>query len=222
MITGQIEFEDFGTGAGRRACPHLPPRSCYKSAARNSRLRHCSPLGNFHEHFITQSTQAFAQYTWRATQKLAITIGIKNSDQALHLEQYQDNGTVGCLGGTLAKDPVTGAPICIGGVHFATHSINWNNWLPTATARYQVARSWSVYGQFAEGSEAPPTSIFDVTGGNVTTPAKATLAKTYQVGSVIKFNRWTLDTDAYYLHYQNGYASYTDITTGEPTWYIFA
>jgi len=33
---------------------------------------------------------------------------------------------------------------------------------------------------------------------------------------VLKFNRWTLDGDAYYLHYQNGYASYTDITTGEP------
>ncbi|MGD0873332.1 MAG: TonB-dependent receptor [Bryobacteraceae bacterium] len=176
-----------------------------------------TPLPNFHEHFITQSTQAFAQYTWRATKKLAITVGIKNSDQALHLDQYQDNGTVGCLGGTAAKDPVTGAPICIGNaVAFVTHSINWNNWLPTGTARYQVARNWSVYGQFAEGSEAPPTSIFDVTGGNVTTPAKATLAKTYQVGSVLKFNRWTLDTDAYYLHYQNGYASYTDIATGEP------
>jgi iron complex outermembrane receptor protein len=178
-----------------------------------------TPLGNFHEHFITQSTQAFAQYTWRATQKLAITVGLKNSDQALVLNQYQDNGTgsdVGCLGGTAAKDPVTGAPICNGGAAFVTHSINWNNWLPTGTARYQVARNWSVYGQFAQGSEAPPTSIFDVTGGNVTTPAKATLAKTYQVGSVIKYNRWTLDTDAYYLHYQNGYASYTDITTGEP------
>jgi iron complex outermembrane receptor protein len=175
-----------------------------------------TPLGNFHEHFITQSTQAFAQYTFKATQRLAITVGLKNSDQSLVLNQYQDNGTVGCLGGTAAKDPVTGAPICIGGAAFVTHGVNWNNWLPTGTARYQMARNWSVYGQFAEGSEAPPTSIFDVTGGNVTTPAKATLAKTYQVGPVLKFNRWTLDTDAYYLHYQNGYASYTDITTGEP------
>jgi iron complex outermembrane receptor protein len=178
-----------------------------------------TPLGNFHEHFITQSTQAFAQYTFKATRKLAITLGLKNSDQSLVLNQYQDNGSgsdVGCLGGTPAKSPVTGAPICNGGAAFVTHGINWNNWLPTGTARYAAARNWSVYTQFAEGSEAPPTSIFDVTGGNVTTPAKATLAKTYQVGSVLKYNRWTLDTDAYYLHYQNGYASYTDIATGEP------
>jgi len=176
-----------------------------------------TPLGNFHEHYITQSTQAFMQYTFKATQKLAITLGLKNSDQSLVLNQYQDNGgTVGCLGGTLVKTPVTLVPVCNGGAAFVTHGINWNNWLPTGTVRYQAMRNWSVYGQFAEGSEAPPTSIFDTTGGNVTTPAKATLAKTYQVGSVLKFNRWTLDTDAYYLHYQNGYASYTDIATGEP------
>jgi iron complex outermembrane recepter protein len=176
-----------------------------------------TPLGNFHEHFITQSTQPFVQYTFKATQKLAITLGLKDSDQSLVLNQYQDNGgTVGCLGGTAAKDPGTGAPICVGGAAFVTHGINWNNWLPTGSIRYQMVRNWSLYGQFAEGSEAPPTSIFDVTGGNVTTPAKATLAKTYQVGSVLKFRRWTLDADAYYLHYQNGYASYTDITTGDP------
>ena len=176
-----------------------------------------TPLPNFHEHFITQSFQAFFQYRWKATRKLSITVGIKDSNQALALDQYQDNGTtVGCLGGTAAKSPATGAPICIGGAAFIAHSIDWNNWLPTATARYQVTGNWSVYAQFAEGSEAPPTSIFDVANGAVTTPAKATLAKVYQIGSVIKRRRWTLDADAYYMHYQNGYASYTDITTGEP------
>ena len=53
-------------------------------------------------------------------------------------------------------------------------------------------------------------------GGNVLTPPKPTLAKTYQTGSVLKFNRLTLDMDAYYVHFQNGYDSYTDPTTGEP------
>ncbi len=50
-------------------------------------------------------------------------------------------------------------------------------------------------------------------GGNVLTPPKPTLAKTYQTGSVLKLNRWTLDVDAYYVHFQNGYDSYTDPTT---------
>jgi iron complex outermembrane receptor protein len=175
-----------------------------------------TPLPNFHEHFITQSFQPYFQYRWKATQRLSITVGVKDSNQDLNLVQYHDGATVGCLGGTTGKDPISGAPVCIGGAGFIAHGIDWNNWLPTASARYQVARTWSVYGQFAEGSEAPPTSVFDVANGLVTTPLKATVAKVYQAGSVIKHNRWTLDADAYYVHYQNGYASYTDILTGEP------
>jgi iron complex outermembrane receptor protein len=182
----------------------------------NTLTQQLTPLPNFHEHFITQSFQPFIQYTWKATQKLAITLGMKANWEGLVLNQYQDSATVGCLGGTAAKDPVTGAPICMGGAAFVTHAVSWNNWLPNGTAHYQATRNTAFYGQFAEGSEAPPTSIFDVTGGNVTTPALPTLARTYQIGSVIKYNRWTLDTDAYYIHYQNGYQSYTDITTGEP------
>jgi iron complex outermembrane receptor protein len=176
-----------------------------------------TPLGNFHEHFITQSFQPFAEFEWRATQRLVVTAGIKAADYKMNLNQYQDNGkTVGCLGGVASTDFKTGAPNCIGGAAFAAHSINYNNWLPTLTARYRVWRAWSVYGQFAEGSVIPPSNVFDVPGGNVLSPPKPTLAKTYQAGSVLKFNRWTLDVDAYYIHFQNGYQQYTDPATLEP------
>ena len=57
--------------------------------------------------------------------------------------------------------------------------------------------------------------MFDTLNGNPTTPAKPQLAKTYQVGSVIKFRRWTLDADAYYVHFQNAYDSYIDPSTNE-------
>ena len=77
-----------------------------------------------------------------------------------------------------------------------THSINYNNWLPTLTARYRVWNHGRSTRQFAEGSVIPPSAVFDVPGGNVLTPPKPTLAKTYQVGSVLKLNRWTLDMDA--------------------------
>jgi len=46
----------------------------------------------------------------------------------------------------------------------------------------------------------------------VTVPPKPTVAKTYQIGSVLKHKRWTLDVDAYYVHFQNAYTSYTDPT----------
>jgi iron complex outermembrane recepter protein len=175
-----------------------------------------TPLGNFHEHFITQTFQPFAEYEWRPTQKLVITAGIKDANYLMTLNQYQDNGkTVGCLGGVASSDPATGAPICVGGGAFTTHSIDYNNWLPTLTARYRVWRNWSVYAQFAEGSVIPPSNVFDVKNAVVLTPPKPTLAKTYQTGSVVKFNRWTLDVDAYYVHFQNGYDSYLDPVSTE-------
>jgi iron complex outermembrane receptor protein len=105
---------------------------------------------------------------------------------------------------------VTGAPICIGGAAFTTHSIAYNNWLPTLTARCLITDNWSAYGQFAMGGVIPPSAVFDVPGGNVLTPPKPTTAQTYQIGSSASYNRWTVDVDAYYVHFQNGYQSYLD------------
>jgi iron complex outermembrane recepter protein len=176
-----------------------------------------TPLGNFHEHFITTSTQPFAEFEWHPRPKLVVTTGIKVANYGMNLNQYQDNGkTVGCLGGTASTDPRTGAPICLGGAQFTNHRINYNNWLPNIAARYYMKQTWSAYAQFAEGSVIPPSNVFDVPNGTVLTPPKPTVAKTYQIGSVLKHNRWTLDVDAYYIHFQNGYQSYTDPTTLEP------
>ena len=180
-----------------------------------------TPLGNFHEHFITESIQPFGEFEWLATQRLAITAGIKAADYYMSLVQYQDNGkTVGCLGGVASTYPTTagvfaGAPACLGGVQFAAHRINYNNWLPNIAARYRIMRGVSAYAQFAEGSVIPPSNVFDVPGGNVLTPQKPTLAKTYQTGVVTQYNRWTLSADLYYVHFQNGFDSYTDPTTNE-------
>jgi len=175
-----------------------------------------TPLPNFHEHFITQSIQPFAEYEWHPMRRLVVIAGIKDANYDMHLNQYQDNGkTVGCLGGVASTDPVTKAPICIGGVNFAIHSINYNNWLPNIALRYQVRNNWSAYAQFSEGSVIPPSNVFDVPNGNVLTPPKPTLAKTYQIGSVLKNRRWTLDTDLYYIHYQNGYQSFFDIASND-------
>jgi iron complex outermembrane receptor protein len=183
-----------------------------------------TPFGNFHEHFITESIQPFGEFEWHPLSKLAVTAGIKAADYYMSLVQYQDNGkTVGCLGGVATTYPSTagpfaGAPLCLGGAQFAAHRINWNNWLPNINARYRVYRGWSVYGQFAEGSVIPPSNVFDVPGGNVLTPLKPTVAKTYQAGTVVQNNRWTLSGDFYYVHFQNGFDSYTDPATLEPVY----
>ena len=176
-----------------------------------------TPLGNFHEHFVTQSIQPFAEYEWHPTGRFSLTVGVKAADYNMALNQYQDNGkTVGCLGGTLTTLKGAGWPICVGGGAFTTHEINYNNFLPNVAARYQIKANWSTYAQWSEGSVIPPSGVFDVPGGNVLTPPKPTLAKTYQAGSVLKYRRWTLDTDAYYVHFQNNYDTYLDPDSGEP------
>jgi iron complex outermembrane receptor protein len=177
-----------------------------------------TPFGNFHEQFITQSFQPFAEFEWHAAPKLVIVAGVKAANYAMGLNQYQDAKIVGCLGGTTVKaNTTTNTPaLCIGGPAFTHHDIDWNNWLPNIAARYYIKSKWSAYAQFAEGSIIPPSAVFDVTNAQVLVPPKPTLAKTYQIGNVVKFNRWTLDADAYYVHFQNGYDMYTDPTTNEP------
>jgi len=88
----------------------------------------------------------------------------------MSLNQYQDNGkTVGCLGGKLG--PIgTGAPFCFGGAQFVTHSINYNNFLPNIAARYSLKSNWSVYGQFAEGSVIPLSSVLTCRAGMLPRP----------------------------------------------------
>jgi iron complex outermembrane receptor protein len=109
-------------------------------------------------------------------------------------------------------------PYCIGGVQFVKHEVNYNSWLPNVAARYSIKSNWSVYAQFAEGSAIPPSAVYDVPGGDVLTPPHATVAKNYQAGSVVKHGRWTLDADIYYVHFQNGYASFTDVVSAEPVY----
>ena len=100
-----------------------------------------------------------------------------------------------------------------------THSANYHAWSPSADARYRLKSNWSVYAQFAVGSVIPPSSVFDSTGAQVAVLPSPTSVKTYQAGSVLKFNRWTLDVDGYYSHFQNPYSSLIDATTGESYFY---
>jgi iron complex outermembrane receptor protein len=161
-------------------------------------------LPNFHEHFTTWSVQPFAEYEYRLTPALTFDAGVKFAGYQMGLKQFADNGkTVGSLGG---------AP-------FVTHTADYHAWNPSAAARYRIRSNWSAYAQFAIGSVIPPSSVFDSTGAQVAVLPKPTSVKTYQVGSVLKFNRWTLDVDAYYSHFQNPYSSFIDPVTTEAYFY---
>lgn len=161
-------------------------------------------LPNFHEHFITTSLQPYAEVEYQITRALSLTGGVKVAQYGMYLNQYADNGkTVGNLGG----------------LPRIYHDASYRAWMPTADVRYRLRPNWSVYAQFATGSVIPPSSVFDTKGALVALTPTPTTTKTYQAGSVLKFNRWTLDFDAYYSHFQNPYSSFIDTLTGESYFY---
>ncbi len=162
-----------------------------------------APLSNFHENFNTNSVQPFAEYELKVTRKLSIAAGVKFSSYKMDLLQFADNGkTVGNLGGQ----------------PWVKHDATFNNVSPSFDMRYRVKSNWSVYGQFATGSNIPPSSVFDTKNAAVAVLPKPTSVKTYQAGSVLKYNRFTLDTAFYYSHFQNPYSSTLD-SSGESVFY---
>jgi iron complex outermembrane receptor protein len=180
-------------------------------------------LPNFAEKFVTNSYQPFAQYQWHVTNRLDLTPGVKFAYYTIGTQQFADDGkTLGCfVPGTC--NPATNslvnpnAFISNGGSYFAT--------LPSATANYRLRSNMSVYGQFAQGSIVPPSSVFDYkqnTNGTflgVGQLPKQQINTTYQTGTVLIFKHVTFDADYFHIHFDNSYASTTDPTTGEP---IFA
>jgi iron complex outermembrane recepter protein len=163
-------------------------------------------LPNFHEHFITSSLQPFVEYEYRVTRDLSLTGGVKLANYGMDLNQFADNGNGGKGVGTL------------NGAASTMHSTTYRSWMPSLDARYKLKSNWSVYAQFATGSVIPPSSVFDTKNALVAVLPKPTTVKTYQAGSVLKFNRVTLDVDGYYSHFQNPYATTADLT-GEPIYY---
>ncbi len=148
----------------------------------------------FHENFVTQSVQPFAEYQLVAIPKWTITVGLKDAYYNMWLKQYADSGKkVGNLGG---------APYVI-------HSAGYNSWLPSFEANYRIRNNWSVYGQYGRGSIIPYSSVFDVTGAQVAVTPPPTVATTYQGGTVLKLNRVSFDADAYHIHFVNQYSHFT-------------
>ena len=174
-------------------------------------------LPNFNEQFWTNSYQPFAEYEFHATPQLNITPGIKFFDYSLDILHHADNGaTVGLLTCPANLNATCSAT--------ATDSGSFTAWLPTLDANYRFAPNWSGYAQVATGSNAPPSSVYDynhtVSTTNpvpgLATPPKQQKSTTYQVGTVYKGNRITLDVDAFRVRFQNSYSSTTDITVGDP------
>ena len=104
-----------------------------------------TPLANFHEHFITQSFQPFAEFEWRPAPKLVITAGIKAADYKMSFEPVPGQRQDRRLPRRRGSAPIPRQPASLPARRHASaarpsssHRINYNNWLPTLTARYRI------------------------------------------------------------------------------------
>jgi iron complex outermembrane receptor protein len=162
-------------------------------------------LPNFHEMFGTTSLQPYAEYSWRALPSLTITPGIKYAYYKQDLTQFADNGkTVGNLNGAASVN----------------HVAEYHSWLPSIDAHMLLQPYWSMYAQYGQGQNIPPSSVFDVKNAQVGVLPKPILTDTYQVGSVWKSHRATLDVDYYHIKYQSDYSATFNAVTGDTIYFL--
>ena len=153
-----------------------------------------TPLPNFKERFYTTTEQPYAELEWRPVRGLTLTGGTKLSFWRMALTQYQDNGkTVGSLGGAPSVN----------------HAGDYHQWQPAFDANYKLLSNWAIYAQFAQGSQVPPSSVFDVAGAQVGVLPSPTKSTTYQTGTVYKSGRFTFDFDAFHTGFDQAYSSFT-------------
>ncbi len=172
-------------------------------------------LPNFAEQFWTNSYQPYAEYEWHATPKLNITGGTKFAYYTFDVLHHADDGKT--VGNLCALGQTTGCPSTV------TDTGTFSAWLPSLDLNYRIHPNFAVYAQAATGSIVPPSSVYDfnhtpsasVPTPGLLTPPKQQKSTTYQIGAVMKLQRFTLDADAYRVRFQNSYNSVIDPTTSE-------
>jgi iron complex outermembrane receptor protein len=174
------------------------------------------PLPKFNESFWTNSYQPFAEYEFHVTPKLNITPGGKLAYYTFDVLHHADDGaTVGTLS-CASTTAACSATVEDKGTFLAL--------LPSFDVNYRALANWSVYAQVATGSVVPASATYDYlhtpAAGTSTLPTLATPPKqqkntTYQVGTVYKGQKITVDADAYFIRFQSGFSSTIDNIAGD-------
>jgi iron complex outermembrane receptor protein len=178
------------------------------------------PLPNFAEQFWTNSYQPYVEYEFHVTPTLNVTAGTKFAYYTFDVLHHADDGkTVG---------PLTCASTTAACTATAEDTGSFYATLPSLDFNYRVRSDWSIYAQASTGSIVPPSSVYDfshtpttlVPNPGLLTPPKQQKSTTYQAGTVLKLQRFTLDADAYHTRFQNSYSSLIDPTTSETVNYL--
>ena len=177
-------------------------------------------LPNFAEQFWTGSYQPFAEFEFHPAKSLNVTAGAKYAAYSFDVLHHADNGKT--VGNLCALGQTTGCPTT------AEDTGTFSAWLPSLDLNYRIQPNWSIYAQGSTGSIVPPSNVYDfnhtpsaaVPHPGLLTPPKQQRSTTYQVGTVMKLQHFTLDADAYRVRFQNSYSSVIDPTTTETVNYL--
>lgn len=160
---------------------------------------------NFSERYQTTTLQPFVEIEIPVGDKLRVTPGVKYAWYHQHFNHLADNG---------------GAVGSLGGKPSIVNTVSYNDVMPSLDLHYALAPNWSLYAQYGTGDLIPPTNVFDVKNAAVSQTPKAQSSKSYQVGSVWKSERFTLDLDAYYTKLDGAYSSSPDPVSGDPVYFL--
>ena len=160
---------------------------------------------NYAYHLVDDITtfQPFAEYTWKATEKLNINGGVK------YMSFTRDfNADVNQTSGRQALNAKR------------TDSQTMFSLAPT----YHITKEWSAYAQVAQGFQAPSeANSFYVSNANQgLIHIKPQTSTNYQLGTVYKNNRFNADADVYYVDFENYAYNGPADASGDPTYYGIA
>jgi iron complex outermembrane receptor protein len=169
------------------------------------------PLPNFSETYTTTTAQPYLEYEFKVTDALKVTPGVKYASYKQEFNHLQDCSIVGGLGATVNTSTCT---ITSGvGAPSVSNSVTYHDVLPSIDLHYQLQPNWAIYGQYVVGDAIPDTGVFDVKNAQVASTPKPTKSKAFEIGSVWKSDKYTLDVDAYHIKLDNAYTVVTDPVT---------
>ncbi|WP_174995145.1 TonB-dependent receptor [Pandoraea anhela] len=130
------------------------------------------------------SATLFSQYAWKTTDALIITPGLRFQHFERQLSAaVNQNNLPGTTDGVVTKA--------------------WNSLLPSLAANYRFTSLWSGYAQISKGALGPNLNTLysgNPSGSNTVSPQTSVA---YQLGTVLKADRFTFNVDAYLIQFSN-------------------
>jgi len=202
--------KDFDTGTLRTGMWTELANSDRYQIPQNPLTLQDGPTPNFSETYQTLTVQPYVEYDYKVTKDFDITAGVKYANYNQDYVHLQDLKKVGALGGSLNKT----TNVITGGNPSVDNTVTYRDVLPSLDAHYMLQPNWSTYAQYAMGDLIPPTTVFDVPNAQTTTTPKPQKSYTFQIGTVWKSDRFTLDADIFHVKLNNSYDCVTE-TTGD-------